>query len=195
MKKLLFALLISASFCVNAQSDGYKKLQRSLSAFSDNPSITVFVDTDYNFCATALSGFLQTEMGLSSKDFKYGLDEISESFVPKASKEDLNLKVTYDFDIKENIEGYVEADEIVIIKSVNITGSPKLIGDLFLSFWPGKPIIKKIGNQNIATKELLSDFISMKLLANGTGVITITKGGTNVNYETTYGINKEKLKD
>lgn len=182
-----------AKYVHNENINPYDKLQRSLYAFSNgNRHLTVFRKTDYNFSSPSLSMYLQTRMRLASKDFKYGKTQISETFIPKASKDSEYIKVTYFIENKTDIIGYVPSDYVSIINSVEIVGTPDLIVNLFLNYWSGKIKLKGYKKGVIASKELLSDFISIVGVTPSRYKITITKGNMDVNYKTTYGINQPK---
>lgn len=194
MKNLLFIITLFLSITVIAQNESYQKLQTSLKAFSNNPNITVFIGTDYNFSATSFSSYLQTELNLSSKEFKYGKKLITETFVPKASKDNQFIKINYYVSSRTDIIGYADVPTVSVVNSVKISGSAKLMAKLFLNYWPNTHAIKKTGNQNMATKELLSDFITMQLLPNNLAEIIVKKGISVVDYQIAYGINKPKSK-
>lgn len=176
-----------------AKENPYDLLQRSLYAFSkDNRSLAVFRKMDFNYAGPQLSGYLQYEMALASKSFKIGQTDVIETFIPKASKDTEYLTVKYLVTKRTDIIGIYEADEVMIINSVEITGTPNLIVELFLNYWPGTVKIGGYKQGDIAFKELLGDYITISGVTPKLYKIKITKGNMDVNYETTYGINKMK---
>ena len=170
--------------------DPYDKLRNSLRAFNyDNLNFTVFRNIDYNYAGTALSTYLQIEMGLSSKDFKITRTTVTEKFIPKASKRDDYLLLTYSVTEHNNIKGYTSSKPVYIINSLEITGTPKLVTELFLNYWKGKMNIEAYKQGVIASKEVLGDFITIESVSPSLFKIKVSKGNTDVNYYNTYGIN------
>lgn len=191
MKKLLFLLLLIPTL-LTAQSEGYKKLQQSLLAFSPNPNLTVFRGIDYNFAGT-FEAYLQTDMGLAVKDSKITKDEITVTFIPKASKNNEVLTVVYDVTTRTDIEGAWDAESVPIINSVEMTGPAHIMVELFTNYWPGKT---KLGDLNdrgaFAYKELLGDYITIEKVDDNTIKIKVGKGNVDMDYVATYGINLPK---
>lgn len=171
----------------------YDLLDRSLYAFSKtNRSLSVLRKMDYNYAGPKLSGYLQYEMKMASKSFKIGTTDVTETFIPKISNASEYLTVKYSITKRADIVGIYEADEVMIINSVEITGTPHLIVELFLNYWPGKVKIGGYKQGDIAFKELLGDYIMIIGVSPKIYKIKITKGNIDVDYETTYGINKKK---
>lgn len=171
----------------------YDLLDRSLYAFSKtNRSLTVFRKMDYNYAGPKLSGYLQYEMGLASKGFKIGKTDVVENFIPKVSKDNEYLNVKYLVTKKTDVVGIYNAEEIMIIDSVEITGTPDLIIKLFLHYWPQEVKIGGYKQGDIAFQELLGDRITIAGITPKLYKIKIDKGIMDVNYESTYGINKKK---
>lgn len=178
---------------VSQNENPYDVLQRSLSAFSkSNRFLTVFRNTDYNFSATSLSSYLQLEMGLASKSFNQSNDKITEVFIPKAGFRNERITVTYNFTERKDIKGMYDTETVNLIDSVTITGTPDLLIKLFVKYWPTKLIIGEDEKGQLANKQLLSDLISIDNVNPNEYKISISKGNMEVNYETTYGINKKK---
>lgn len=170
----------------------YEKLQRSLLAFSNNRFLTVFRKIDHNFSTINFSTYLQLDMGLSSKDFKIVNGKIVEKFIPKASKDNEYLKVEYSIIKKNDIIGAFTSEDVNIITGVEITGTPDLLIKLFLNYWPGDVKFSGYKKGEIANKQLLGDFIVFTGVSNNNYKIVIKKGNMDVDYESTYGINKKK---
>lgn len=171
----------------------YDVLQRSLYAFSKtNKNLALFRKMDYNYSGPQLSSYLQMDMGMASKYFKIGVADVTETFIPKVSKNNEYITVKYLITKTKNIVGIYEAEEIMIINSVEISGTPHLIAELFLNYWPRTVNIGGYKQGDIAFKELLGDYITISGITPKLYKIKITKGNMDVNYETTYGINKIK---
>lgn len=170
----------------------YDVLKRSLYAFSKNPHRTVFRKMDYNFAGVNLQLYMQDDFGMAFlKDYKMTNTEIIEKYASKASSKAENITVKYNVTYRTDIEGYYPSDGVYYINSVVFTGTNNEIVNLFLKFWSGKIDFKGYKSGVIATKQMLGDFISL-IGENGKYKITITKGNMDVNYDTTYGINKKK---
>lgn len=171
----------------------YDLLQRSLYAFSKtNRNLALFRNMDFNYSGPQLSGYLQTDMGMASKSFKISATDVIETFIPKVSNGNEYLTVKYLVTKRKDIIGMYESDEVMIINSVEITGTPHLIAELFLNYWPRTVKIGGYKQGDIAFKELLGDYITIIGVTPKLYKIKITKGNMDVNYETTYGINKKK---
>jgi hypothetical protein len=178
----------------NSEKDNpYDLLQRSLYAFSkENRSLAVFRKMDFNYSGPQLSGYLQFEMGLASKSFKIGKTDVVETFAPKVSHSNEYLTVKYLVTKRADIVGIYDSDEVMVIDSVEISGTPNLIARLFLNYWPQSVKLGGYKQGDIAFKELLGDYITIVGVTPKLYKIKISKGNMDVNYETTYGINKKK---
>lgn len=171
----------------------YDVLQRSLYAFSKtNRNLALFRNMDFNYAGPQLSGYLQSDMGMASKSFKISATDVTETFIPKVSSNNEYLTVKYLVTKRTDIIGIYESDEVMIINSVDISGTPHLIAQLFLNYWPRTVKIGGYKQGDIAFKELLGDYITISGVTPKLYKIKITKGNMDVNYETTYGINKKK---
>ncbi|RTY71591.1 hypothetical protein [Flavobacterium sp. LB2P53] len=171
----------------------YDVLQRSLYAFSKtNRNLALFRKMDFNYSGPQLSSYLQSDMGMASKSFKIGATDVTETFIPKVSNGNEYLTVKYLVTKRTDIIGAYDADEVMIINSVEITGTPHLIVELFLNYWPRTVKIGGYKQGDIAFKELLGDYITISGVTPRLYKIKIGKGNMNPNYETTYGINKKK---
>lgn len=177
----------------NDTENPYDLLQRSLYAFSKtNRSLAVFRKMDYNYAALQLTSYLQLDMGLASKTFKIGITDVTETFIPKVSKGNESLTLKYFVTKRKDIIGIYEADEIMIINSLEITGTPSLIIELFLNYWPQSAKIGGYKQGDLAYKELLGDYITVIGISPKLYKIKISKGNMDLDYEKTYGINKKK---
>jgi len=172
--------------------DPYDKLQRSLLAFSNNRLLTVFLKLDHLFVTINFSSYLQSDMGLASKEFKVSESKMIEKFIPKVSKNQEYLKVEYSIVKKTDIIGAFKTNTVNIITGVEITGSPDLVVRLFLNYWPGDVNFTGYKKGEIATKQLLGDHIALSGVATNNYKIVIKKGNMDVDYESTFGINKKK---
>lgn len=178
----------------HSEENPYDVLKRNLYAFDGyNRSLTVFRKMDYNFAAGNLQWYLQYDFGMGfSEDYTMTKTKIVENYIAKVSSKDEKLRVTYDVSYHTDIIGYYPSDEVFIINSVEITGSPNKVVSLFLNYWPGEIEIGEYKEGVIATKQLLGDYVSLIGTGSGRYKITITRGNRDVNYETTFGINKKK---
>ncbi len=183
----------SEKVVVSEKDKPYELLDRSLYAFSKtNRSLTVFRKMDYNYAAPKLSGFLQFEMALASKNYLPETTTITETFTPKVADGSEYLKVKYNITNRSDIVGIYEAKDVNVINSVEITGTPDLIIRLFISYWPQKIKLSGYKKGVIAYQELLGDHIALLGVSPNLYKIEISKGNMDVDYETTYGINKKK---
>ncbi len=172
----------------------YDLLTRNLSVFSKDINFTIFRNIDYNYSYSKFTSFLQTQMSLAEKQPIFTDTKITHKYIPKVSSGKEYLNVEYVVKKYNKIIGYYDfLEDVFIIEKVIIKGSPDLIVDLFIEYWnSGIKLENRIGTGGIvATKNILSDYIILKNI-NGKLEIEITKGNIDVNYKTTYGINKEK---
>jgi hypothetical protein len=168
----------------------YDVLRRSLLGVSKNPNFTVFRNVDYNFANSSFTWYLQEEMRLASKADTSTNTLITETYIPKASSKKEYLKVSYHITIKHNIEGLYSSDDVNIIDSVEIVGTSNLVIDLFVNYWNDKITIGGNKTGEIASRQFFGDHVSLIKMPNNLCKILISKGNMDVNYETTYGINK-----
>lgn len=194
MKKLLLLIVLAfLPFFGVGQTEGYKNLQNSLRAFSDNRNFTVFRGMDYNWAGPNIDSYIQMELGYGSKDFKMTEQEIIHTYIPKASKNSEILKLTYKTDYRTDINGAYDADGISIIKSVEIIGPASTIVQMFTEYWPIKTTLGDLtGGDAFAYKEVLGDYITLRKVNNAIMKINISRGNMDVDYTTTYGINTPK---
>jgi hypothetical protein len=171
----------------------YTLIKRSLYAFSKtNTDLVVFRKMDYNFPHSFFNAYLQLEMSLAPTVFTDAPNCISQKYIPKVSSQDEYVTVKYNVTRKPNLVGYYDfmEDDVPIISSVEITGTPSLIIELFLNFWPGTIKVEGFKKGDLAFKDLLGDHIVIKGITAQKYQIVISKGNQDVDYEKTYGINK-----
>lgn len=196
MKKLLLSItIVFVGFGLNAQSNGYDKLNNSLRAFSDDINFTVFRGMDYNFVATKFDIYMQSNQRYASGDFEIKPTQISRTFKKKVGTTNEEITAIYKINTRNDIKGAFDAPEIYIIESVEISGSAGVIADIFLDYWRERPIIGDItSGGGKAYKQALGDYVSLHVVDDQTMKIKIGKGNMDVNYKTTYGINQPKNK-
>ncbi len=185
--------IVKVSTPMLEKDNPYDLLERSLYAFSKtNRDLAVFRKTDYNYCSPRLSSYLQSNMGLSSKDFKISKTEVTEKFIPKVSNGNEYLTVKYFVTTRNDIAGIYSSDEVMIVDSLEITGTANIVIKLFLNYWSQGVKIGGYKQGDIAFKEILADYITISGINPNLYKIKITKGNMDIDYETTYGINKKK---
>lgn len=192
MKKTMYLFLL-APMLLCAQSQGYKNLQNSLTAFSPNRNLTVFRGVDYNFAGTNFQTYLQVDMGLALKSSEFQKNKITLTFIPKASKNIEVLTVVFYKTDHTDIKGAYKAKVVSIIDSVEMVGPAPIMVKLFTHYWPGKHKLGDLTDQGaFAYKELLGDYITLYKVDNNTIKIKVGKGNVDVDYASTYGIHKSK---
>ena len=185
----------SLSKTIVIKEEPYDLLSRSLYAFSKNQDFTVFRKIDYNFAYGRLTTFLQTNMRLAEGKPTFSDTKRTHRYTPKVS--DGNEFLTVEFNVTKHTDliGYYPfIDEVFVIKNVTIKGTPDLIVKFFINYWESNFKLESSKNKTgvVAIKNVLSDYIELKKLKNNLLEINIIKGNMDVNYESTYGINKSK---
>lgn len=186
---------ISNSKISNSNENPYDIFSRSLTAFSKNRNFTVFRNIDYNFAYSRLTSFMQESMSLSEQKPTFVETKMVHRYIPKVSNGNEYINVEFIGKKHKDLIGYYPfIEEVFVIDKVKIIGTPDLIVDLFLKYWETKITLASIKNKTgiVATKNIMSDYINLKVINNNLLEIEITNGNMNVNYETTYGINKKK---
>lgn len=172
-------------------NEGYQKLRLSLFGTSKNRNFTVFRGIDHNYAGTTFSTFLQLDMRLSFYDFKEVKNKYIEKYVPKvSSNENEYLTVTYFITPKLDVYGAYGEGAAVITK-VEMVGTPTLLSNIFLKYWPKKIHIDSSKKGIIAYQQVLGDYVVIENMQSGLFKITISKGNMDVDYESTFGIHQK----
>ncbi|MDH1880948.1 hypothetical protein [Empedobacter sp. GD03797] len=174
-------------------SNPYDAIYASVNKMKRNTEyLTVFRGMDYNFAGGNFQNYMQRRFGYGiSKDYTLTSTKIIENYISKVSSTDQKLKVVYNVSERKDIVGYYPADKVYLIKDVMITGTNNEVVNLFIKYWPSEIKVGSYKEGIIATKQLLGDNIQLEGYK-GNYRIYITKGNMDVNYETSWGINKLK---
>lgn len=173
----------------------YDILSRSLTTFSDNRNFTVFRKIDYNYAYTRLTSYLQTDFSLTESNPTFSETQIIHRFVPKVSSGNEYINIFFNVEKHNNIIGYYTfLDDVFIINNVTIKGTPDLIISLFIDYWKDEIKLEDIKGKTgiVASKNILGDFVLLKIINQNLLEIEIKKGNMDVDYESTFGINKIK---
>lgn len=197
MKRLFYFLLIFLiSFSGYAQEEAYKSLQQSVEGITLDWKSTVFIGLDYNWVITHFGIYLQLNRSLAEKSTHFGNTEITQVYVPNVSTGDEQIKIVYHIKQDPDLPGAYEGTEgpVNIITGVDMTGSTKILTELFVNYWPDR---LKLGDERpegnaVAYKRLLNDYISLHKLSNTEAQIKIETYNLHIDYQKNYGINIKK---
>ena len=197
MKRLFYFLLIFLiSVSGYAQEKAYKSLQQSVEGVTLDYNSTVFIGLDYNWVITHFGMYLQLNRSLAEKSTHFGDTKITQVYVPNVSTGDEQIEVIYHIKKENGLPGAYDSAEgyVNIITSVEMTGSLKILTDLFTQYWPDR---LKLGDERpngdaVAYKRLLNDYISLHKKSNTEGQIKIETYNMHIDYQKNYGINVAK---
>jgi|GEM_PF-4135904 len=180
------------------KTNPYAKLEQSLNGIGNASYVrdfTTFRGLDFNFSQARFSAYLQDQFNLTYIKSVDSKNAISIQFKPKVTTSNEYMNVKYVFENRKDLLGYYKTEDNTykILTSVEITGTKKMIIDLFLSYW--KPLqttlgIYKIGE--VANKEFWNDKIVLYGLSATLAKIAIQKGNTTMDYYKTFGVNAPK---
>lgn len=195
MKKTLFLLFLVFSFSVYGQESGYDKLDRNLDGVGDMRAgwFTVFCNLDMNYADARFSRFLQNSkfgMTIDDTSVKFSPTSFSMKYVPRVSSKTEYIIVNYQLERTSKYKGVYESEDgkVALIKKVEITGTPELILNLFISYWRYKMNVEDNKTGEIANYNVMGDWISLNCINAKSSKITITP--KEFNYTESFGINK-----
>lgn len=180
MKKILLTLLFIFSLSAFSQESGYDKLSGNLDGVGglERGWFTTFCNLDINYSSARFAWFLQnSKLGMTYTD-EEAIDlkkfTFSYKLVPRVSSKNEYINVKY------------QTDKNYIIKKVEITGTPELILNIFLSYWRYKMNVEDNKTGEIANYNVMGDHISLTRLGS-ISKIEITPN--DFNYAESFGIN------
>lgn len=195
MKKILFALFFVFSFSVHAQS-GYDKLSRNLDGVGDMTAgwFTVFCNLDVNFADARFSRFLQNskfKMTIDDTSVKFSPTSFSMKYVPRVSSKKEYIIVNYQLERTSKYKGVYESEDgkVTLIKKVEITGTPEMVLNLFISYWRYNLNVEDNKKGELANYNVMGDRISLQSLNSQSSKIIITP--KEFDYTGSFGINSD----
>ncbi|MFV0397350.1 MAG: hypothetical protein ACK5JU_04960 [Bacteroidales bacterium] len=178
------------------RSTPYGRLSLNLDGISNSYGrFTVFCNLDVEFANSRFSRFLQDDRLALTTDDSHRVStetELSIKFIPRVSTKTEYIIVKYQLERTSKYKGFYNTSldgKVKLIKKVEITGTPELILNLFLSYWNYRLNAEdnKIGE--LANYNVMGDRISLTRLSVKTSKITITP--KRFNYSEAFGINAD----
>lgn len=195
MKKILLVLFLISSFSVYGQDNGYDKLNQNLDGVGSMTVgwFTVFCDLDVNFADARFSRFLQNSkfgMTIDDASVKISPTSFSMKYVPRVSSKTEYIIVNYQLERTSKYKGVYESEDgkVALIKKMEITGTPELILNLFISYWRYNMNVEDNKTGEIANYSVMGDRISLNRISAKSSKITITP--KEFNYTESFGINE-----
>jgi len=192
--KLLFLsfLFVLSSY---SQRDSYSTMKSHLDGISDliPGRFTYFRGIDYNFANWRFQSYLQDDyMHLTfalKNSYVEGENIITQRFTPKVSNGKEYLKVIYyTKNDKTKVPWLPSENGCVLIRSVEMIGTTNIVIRIFLNYWPQKINLGGYKQGEIASFQIMGDYVSLIGISPQVYKILISHGNIEADYYKTFKI-------
>ena len=190
---LLFSLFL---YLVGySQPDSYSTIKMHLDGISDlSPGrFTYFRGIDYNFANFRFQMYLQDDyMHLApalKSSYVEGDNMITQRYTPKVSNGKEYLKVIYYTKKDKTKVPWLPADDgCTLITNVEMIGTANIVIRLFLNYWPQKINLGGYKQGEIASFQIMGDYVSLIGISPQVYKIMISHGNIEADYYKTFKI-------